>query len=79
MVKIITQEYKKQHERVKWIIQGLDWSDINEFDMLFTRSDTVTSWERNFIESVETQSDEGKLLTKRQMDILDRIYKEKSR
>ena len=47
MVKLISQEQKLQNERVKWIISGLIYDDL-------------TDWEKIFIESVEIQSDEGR-------------------
>jgi len=66
MVKLISKEQKLQNERVKWIISGLTYDDL-------------TDWEKIFIESVEIQSDEGKILTTKQMDNLERIYKEKGK
>ncbi len=71
MVKIITQEWKKQHDRVEWIMSGLSYDYT-------TLEDGLTPWEREFVESVEIQSDNRKMLTDKQMDILERIYKEKS-
>lgn len=55
-----------QNRRIKWIISGLSW-------------DEITEWEKMFIESIEGQSDSGKLLSEKQMDIIERIYKEKGR
>jgi len=66
MVKIISRDQKLQNERVRWIISGLTYDDL-------------TDWEQDFIESVESQSDEGKVLTNRQMEILEKIYKEKGK
>ena len=66
MIKVITKEQKAQNERVKWIISGLIY-------------DNLTEWEQGYIESVESQSDERKILTNKQMGILERIYKEKGR
>jgi hypothetical protein len=59
-------ELDTQHKRVKWITSGLN-------------SDDLTEWEQGFVESVEEQSDSGKVLTKKQMDKLEKIYKEKGR
>lgn len=59
-----SQELKKQNERIKWIMGGLDIEDL-------------TDWEQNFLESVEMQSDRGKWLSDRQLEIVERIYKEK--
>ena len=66
MVKLISQDQKLQNERVKWIVSGLVYDDL-------------TDWEKIFIESIEIQSDEGKILTNRQIEILEKIYKEKGR
>jgi hypothetical protein len=55
-----------QNRRIKWIISGLSW-------------DEITEWEKMFVESIEGQSDSGKALSEKQMDILERIYKEKGR
>jgi len=66
MVKLISRDQKLQNERVKWIISGLVYDDL-------------TDWEKDFIESIKIQSDEGKALTNRQMEILEKIYKEKGR
>ena len=66
MVKLISKDQKLQNERVKWIISGLNYNNLTE-------------WEQDFIESVEIQSDEGKVLTDKQMKILEKIYKEKGK
>ena len=66
MVKVITKEQKFQNERVKWIISGLNYDNLAE-------------WEQGYVESIEGQSDEGKMLTEKQMGILERIFKQKSR
>ena len=66
MVKLTSRDQKLQNERVKWIIQGLIYDDL-------------TDWEHKFIESIENQSDDGKVLTERQMEIIERIYREKGR
>lgn len=60
-----------QNRRVKWIISGLDY-------------DELTGWEKSFVESVESQSDGCKILSdnkggRSQMEILEKIYKEKGR
>lgn len=59
-------EFDEQHKRVKWIISGFNYDDLTE-------------WESGFVESVEEQSDDGKMLTEKQMNKLERIYKEKGR
>ena len=59
-------DLKRQQERVKWIACGIDY-------------DKLTEWEDKFVESVETQSDNGKFLTEKQWEILERIYKEKGK
>ena len=66
MVKLITPEYKVQRERIKWIISGLDWDDLSD-------------WEQGFIESIEEQSNDGKILSYKQIEILERIYRIKGR
>lgn len=66
MVRVITPEWKIQKERIKWIISGLDWDDLTE-------------WERKFTESIEEQSDEGRILSYKQLEVLERIYREKGR
>jgi len=58
------KEIKDQNERIKWIISGLDFDDLND-------------WEKDFIESVEMQSDKQKLLSPRQVEIAEKIYREK--
>ena len=58
------EELKRQQKRVGWIISGIDF-------------DNLTEWEQNFFESIERQSLNGKLLSDRQMEIAERIYKEK--
>lgn len=63
MVKLITPEWESQSARVKWIISGLDYDkNFNE-------------WEQEFIESVEEQSNQGAILSDKQMDILEQIYR----
>jgi hypothetical protein len=53
-------------ERVKWIISGLEFDDLNE-------------WEQKFVESVENRVDSGLEPTDKQMEKLEEIYKEKGR
>ena len=56
----------KQQERVEWIIDGLD-------------DDKLTRWEYEFVDSIQQQSEGGRYLSDRQMEIIERIGKEKSR
>lgn len=56
---------RNQYERTKWIISGLDYEKLNE-------------WEERFVEDMECKS-EFRTLTVKQIEILERIYKEKSR
>ncbi len=62
----IISQTLSQNRRIKWIISGLSW-------------DEITEWEKMFVESIEGQSDSGKALSEKQMDIIERIYKEKGR
>ncbi len=62
MVKIISQAQRVQNKRVKWIISGLIYDDLTE-------------WEQDYVESIENQSDQEKMLTEKQMEILERIYR----
>ena len=57
---------KKQQERVEWVIEGLD-------------EDKLTRWEWEFVDSIQQQSGNGKYLSDRQMEIIERIGREKSR
>jgi hypothetical protein len=65
---------KYQNERVKWIISGLDY-------------DLLTDWEEGFVKSVERQSNSGRTLSddgdrndgNSQMEVLERIYQRKGR
>jgi hypothetical protein len=52
--------------RLKWIICGIEWS-------------LLTPWEEKFIEDVEAYFKRKGDLTDKQEEILERIYKEKSR
>lgn len=57
--------WQSQNQRIKWIIRGgLDW-------------DKLTEWEQSFIESIEQQSDNRRILTDRQMEKLEDIYEKK--
>ena len=56
----------KQQERIIWIVEGLD-------------DDRLTLWEAKFVESIQQQSENGRYLSDRQMEIINRIGKEKSR
>jgi len=51
-------------DRLKWIVSGLDW-------------DALTEWEQKFVESVEEQFDRNGKMSERQEEILERIYKDK--
>jgi len=52
--------------RLKWIITGLDW-------------ERLTPWEEKFVEDMENYFNRKGDLTDKQEEILERIYKEKSR
>ena len=56
---------RNQHERVKWIISGLDYEKLNE-------------WEEQFVEDIERKS-AFKELTIKQIEIIERIYREKGK
>jgi len=62
-----SEEIKKQQERLSWIISGLNQESYEK----------MTDWEILFIESVEKQSNRGRLLSNKQMEIIERIHKEK--
>lgn len=53
-------------DRLHWIISGLDFNDLS-------------LWEETFIESCERYFIKCGDLTEKQEEILERIYKEKSR
>jgi len=55
---------KAVKERVKWIISGLDYKKL-------------TDWEERFVEKMESLVDRGFDLTDAQMDKLEEIYREK--
>lgn len=59
-----TEYLKKQNERIKWIIRGMDFDKLND-------------WEKARVEEWEILSDRGKFLSDRQMEILEKIYREK--
>ncbi len=63
----MTEELEKQQERLSWIISGLNQESYEK----------MTDWEILFIESVEKQSNRGKLLSDKQWEIIERIHKEK--
>ena len=56
---------RNQSERVKWIVSGLDYEKL-------------TPWEEQFVEDIERKS-EFKELSIKQIEIIERIYREKSR
>lgn len=47
-------------------------------DQITLEGVNLTTWEEEFVESVESQLDGGRKLTKRQAEILERIYSEKT-
>jgi len=53
-------------ERFEWILEGLD-------------DDKLTVWEAEFLESVAAFFENRGYLTEKQEEILERIYREKSR
>ena len=53
-------------DRLSWIISVLDFNDLN-------------NWEEKFIEDIEKYFHRKGDLTERQEEILERIFKEKSR
>jgi len=53
-------------DRLKWIISGLDFEDL-------------TDWEQRFVESVEGQFQRKGDLTEKQEELLEKIYREKGR
>jgi hypothetical protein len=58
------EELAYQQKRVSWVISGIDYEKVND-------------WEQSFVESVEAQSQSGKMLSTPQMVILERIYRQK--
>lgn len=55
-----------ERKRLNWVIDGLDWEKL-------------TPWEERFIEDVELYFIKRGNITDKQEEILERIYKEKSR
>lgn len=53
-------------ERMKWIITGLDW-------------DLLDDWEERFVEGVERFYRENGRLSDRQEEVLEQIYRQKGR
>ncbi len=67
----INTEWRDQNSRVKWIVSGIDYNKL-------------TGWEAGFVESVEKQSNQRKMLSDNkdgmsQMELLEKIYREKGR
>lgn len=38
----INTEWRNQNARIKWIISGLNWDNLSEFDKKFVKEDTLT-------------------------------------
>jgi hypothetical protein len=55
-----------EKNRLGWIITGLDFEKLTE-------------WEEEFVESMERHFKDHGALTKKQEDILERIYRDNSR
>lgn len=53
-------------ERLKWIIDGLDFPNLTE-------------WEEKFVISIEEQFQKKGSLTGKQEEMIEKIYKEKGR
>jgi len=51
-----------------------DWADLIQTD-----GRGLTKWEEDFVQSIIEQLDDGKSLSDRQEEILERIYAEKTR
>ncbi len=51
-------------DRLKWIISGIDFNKLND-------------WEENFVSSLEEQFDRRGNLTDKQEEIVERLYREK--
>lgn len=61
------KEYlQQQNKRIKWIISGLDFNKLID-------------WEEEFMVKWEIMSDEGRFVSDRVMEIIEKIYMEKSR
>lgn len=52
----------------------LDESRVGEVLEQLLNDDRLTKWERNFCESLQAQVDEGKKLSERQLEVLERIH-----
>jgi len=51
--------------------------DINRLDEVIDElqcNDSLTKWERSYIESIKAQKDSGKKLTDRQIEVLEQIH-----
>jgi hypothetical protein len=59
------RQRKMNIERLKWIISGLDFEKLNE-------------WEERFVEDVEDYFKRKGNLTEKQEEIIERIYREKA-
>jgi hypothetical protein len=53
-------------DRLKWLISGIDFNELNE-------------WEERFICDLEPYFERNGNLTKRQEELIERIYREKGR
>lgn len=66
----VNNQYKEyleqQNKRIKHIIHALDFEKLND-------------WEEEFVVKWETMSDEGRFVSDRVMEIMEKLYKEKSR
>lgn len=62
MVRVVTQEWKRQNARVKLIISALDYEKMSDGTM-------------RFVESLEEQSQSGKVLSDKQIHVLEQIYR----
>lgn len=59
--------HKEQHDLAVHMLRELE-----------SPSKTLTSWEEKFLESINTQWQDREWLSERQMEILERIYAEKT-
>jgi hypothetical protein len=57
-------------------------SDPSEWDRwldaIISRGVNLTTWEEEFVESVERQRELGRMLSEKQAEILERIYSERT-
>ena len=53
-------------ERLKWIVSGLDWEQLND-------------WELRFVESCEKRMEEKGSITEKMEGILEELYEGNSR